>query len=311
MNPQNTKKILVVVGPTASGKSDLAVYLAKKFGGEVISADSRQVYKGLDVGTGKVPRDPNSYKLKAKSYFYKGIPHHLLDVASPKRVFTVTEYKSLAEKALGGIWRRGKLPIVCGGTGFYIRAVIDNLVIPEVPPDKKLRRRLDKKTVDELFAILKSLDPRRAKEIDAKNPRRLIRAIEIATALGHVPRLEASLPSYDVLKVGLTLPDKILKQRIHIRLFARISRGMVAETKRLHKQGLSWKRMDELGLEYRYLARYLKKQLTKEQLTNQLEIAIWQYAKRQRTWFKKDGRIKWFSVKDLGKVEKLVRRFLK
>ena len=311
MNPQNTKKILVVVGPTASGKSDLAVYLAKKFGGEVISADSRQVYKGLDVGTGKVPRDPNSYKLKAKSYFYKGIPHHLLDVASPKRVFTVTEYKSLAEKALGGIWRRDKVPIVCGGTGFYIRAVIDNLIIPEVPPDKKLRRRLDKKTVDELFAILKSLDPRRAKEIDAKNPRRLIRAIEIATALGHVPHLEASLPSYDVLKVGLTLPDKILKQRIHIRLFARISRGMVAETKRLHKQGLSWKRMDELGLEYRYLARYLKKQLTKEQLTNQLEIAIWQYAKRQRTWFKKDGRIKWFSVKDLGKVEKLVRRFLK
>ncbi|MEK7081361.1 MAG: tRNA (adenosine(37)-N6)-dimethylallyltransferase MiaA, partial [Patescibacteria group bacterium] len=246
MNPQNTKKILVVVGPTASGKSDLAVYLAKKFGGEVISADSRQVYKGLDVGTGKITK---------KEMF--GISHHLLDVASPKRVFTVTEYKSLAEKALGDIWRRGKVPIVCGGTGFYIRAVIDNLIIPEVPPDKKLRRRLDKKTVDELFAILKSLDPRRAKEIDAKNPRRLIRAIEIATALGHVPRLEASLPSYDVLKVGLTLPDKILKQRIHIRLFARISRGMVAETKRLHKQGLSWKRMDELGLEYRYLARYL------------------------------------------------------
>ena len=299
MNPQNTKKMIVVLGPTASGKSDLAVRLAKKFDGEVISADSRQVYNGLNIGTGKITKRE-----------MRGVPHHLIDVASPTKTFTVAEYKKLADKSIGRIWSRGKLPIICGGTGFYIRAVIDNLIIPEVPPDKKLRRRLDKKTVDELFAILKSLDPRRAKEIDAKNPRRLIRAIEIATALGHVPHLEASLPSYDVLKVGLTLPDKILKQRIHIRLFARISRGMVAETKRLHKQGLSWKRMDELGLEYRYLARYLNGEISKKEMTIKLEKEIWQYAKRQRTWFKKDKRIRWHMLSDKKKIEKEVRGFL-
>ena len=299
MNPQNTKKMIVVLGPTASGKSDLAVRLAKKFDGEVISADSRQVYNGLNIGTGKITKRE-----------MRGVPHHLIDVASPTKTFTVAEYKKLADKSIGRIWSRGKLPIICGGTGFYIRAVIDNLIIPEVPPDKKLRRRLDKKTVDELFAILKSLDPRRAKEIDAKNPRRLIRAIEIATALGHVPHLEASLPSYDVLKIGLTLPDKILKQKIHIRLFARISRGMVAETKRLHKQGLSWKRMDELGLEYRYLARYLNGEISKKEMTIKLEKEIWQYAKRQRTWFKKDKRIRWHMLSDKKKIEKEVRGFL-
>lgn len=301
MNSQNLKKLLVVVGPTASGKSDLAVRLAKNFGGEVISADSRQVYKGLDIGTGKITKRE-----------MRGIPHYLLGVASPKRVFTVTEYKPLAEKTLGDIWRRGKLPIICGGTGFYIRAVIDNLVIPEAPPDKKLRKKLEKKSTEELFLTLKKLDPRRAKEIDAKNPRRLIRAIEIAKHLGKVPHLEARPPNdIDVLGIGIDLPDKILKERIKKRLLARVKHGMIAEAKRLRKQGLSFKRMDELGLEYRFLARYLQNKITREEMVNELEREIWRYAKRQRTWFKKDKRIKWFSVKDHGKIKKEVGGFLR
>ncbi len=301
MNPQNTQKMLVVVGPTTSGKSDLAVRLAKKFNGEVISADSRQVYKNLNIGTGKITKREMS-----------GVPHHLLNVASPKRVFTVTAYKSLAEKTLGNIWQRGKLPIVCGGTGFYIRAVIDNLIIPEVPPDKKLRKRLDKKTVGELFAILKKLDPRRAKEIDAKNPRRLIRAVEIVKHLGKVPTLKLK-PREDceILEIGIDLPDKKLKERIKKRLLARIKHGMIAEAKRLRKQGLSFKRMDELGLEYRYLAKYLEGRITKKEMIDGLGREIWRYAKRQRTWFKKDKRIRWFSVKDHAKIEKEVGGFLR
>ena len=137
MKKQNGKKqkIIIILGPTATGKSDLAVRLAKKFGGEVISADSRQVYKGLDIGTGKITKKEMA-----------GVPHHLLDVAHPKKVFTVSDYKKLAERACKKIWDGGKIPILCGGTGFYIQAVADNIVLPEVPPNKKLRAQLEKKT---------------------------------------------------------------------------------------------------------------------------------------------------------------------
>ncbi len=301
MGEQKSKKMIVIVGPTATGKSDLAVYLARRFGGEVVSADSRQVYKGLDIGTGKITKREMS-----------GIPHYLLDVASPKRVFTVTEYKSLAEKAIENIWRKGKLPILCGGTGFYIRAVIDDLALPEVPPNKKLRKRLEKKSVKELFAMLKKLDPRRAKEIDAKNPRRLIRAIEIAKYSGGVPELKLK-PRKDceILEIGIDLPDKALKERIKKRLLARIKKGMVAEAKRLRENELSFGRMESLGLEYRYLARYLQGKITEKEMLAELEREIWRYAKRQRTWFKKDKRIKWFSTKDREKIKKEVGRFLK
>src|SRR3972149_2341989 len=305
------KRILVIVGSTATGKSDIAVFLAKKLGGEIVSADSRQIYKGLDIGTGKVPRDHTNYKLKTKNYLYKGIPHHLLDVANPKRVFTVSKYKKLGEKALQDIWRRGKLPIICGGTGFYIQALVDGIILPEVPPNKKLRKQLEKKLVTELFATLKKLDPRRAKEIDRKNPRRLIRAIEIAKYLGRVPLLKVQAPkNTDILQIGIDMPDEVLKECIKKRLLARIKKGMIQEAVHLHHQGLLWKRMEELGLEYRYLARYLQKKITKEQMINKLARAIWQYAKRQRTWFKRDKRIKWFKPQQKKDIEKLVRRFL-
>lgn len=294
------KKVLVVLGPTATGKSALAVLLAKRFGGEVISADSRQVYKGLNIGTGKLTKKE-----------MVGIPHHLLDVASPSRVFTVSHYKKLAEKALKKIWTKGKIPILCGGTGFYIRAIVDNIALPEVPPNKKLRAQLEKKTTEELFEILKKLDARRAKDIDRKNPRRLVRAIEIAKYLGKVPRLKASPPNdMDVLEIGIDIPDKILKERISKRLDARIKQGMVAEVKKLHRNGLSWNRMEALGLEYRYLARYLQGKISKDRMVSKLEHEIWQYAKRQRTWFKKDKRIVWFRPQERKKIEGLVEKFL-
>jgi len=297
------KKIIVVLGPTASGKSDMAVQLAKKFGGEVVSADSRQVYNGLDIGTGKVTKREMA-----------GIPHYLLDVASPKRKFSVVEYKRCAEKAINDILKREKLPIICGGTGFYIQAIVDNVIFPEVPPDEKLRAKLEKKSTKELFKILKKLDARRAKEIDRQNPHRLIRAIEIATHLGSVPtiiRQPATLTDYEILEIGIKTDDKILKNRIYNRLIARLRVGMVAEVKRLHERGLSWKRMEALGLEYRFLSRYLRGKITKDEMIEQLNTAIWHYARRQKTWFKRDKRIKWFEFGEMKKVEKEVKTFLK
>ena len=294
-------KLLVILGPTASGKSDLAILLAKKFDGEVISADSRQVYKGLDIGTGKITKKE-----------MRGIPHHLLDVVNPRVTFTVTKWKDMAEKIIADIVRRGKLPIIVGGTGFYIQAIVDDISVPEVKPNKALRAQLEQKTAAELFVLLQKLDPRRAQEIDAKNPRRLIRAIEIARELGNVPDLKKEgSKKYEILQIGIATDDKVLKEKIHKRLVARIKKGMVAEAGRVHKEGLSWKRMEELGLEYRSLARYLQEKITKKQMAEELTQAIWQYAKRQRTWFKKDKRIQWFPLKQKKSIEAVVEKFLR
>ncbi len=299
---QKKNRIIVILGPTSSGKSEMAVILAKKFGGEVISADSRQVYKGLNIGSGKITKRE-----------MKGVPHYLLDVASPKRAFSVSEFKRIAEKKIGDILKRGKIPIICGGTGFYIQAIVDDLVFPEVLPDEKLRAHLSGKSTNELFKILQYKDPRRAKEIDSKNPHRLIRAIEIAQTLGAVPRKSAHTGArqYDVLQIGIKTDDEKLKDRIYNRIIARLHVGMLTEVKRLHERGLSWKRMEALGLEYRFLSRYLRKKITKDEMIEQLNIATRQFAKRQKTWFKRDKRIKWFTLGEIKKVEREVGGFLK
>lgn len=287
-----TVKILVIVGPTASGKSDLAVRLAKQFDGEVISADSRQVYKGLDVGTGKITTAE-----------MQGVPHHLLDVASPLRKFTVERYKKLAAKAIADIAKCGKLPIICGGTGFYIDALVDGIVFPDVPPNPKLRAELakvGKKDPSALFAQLKELDSERAEAIDPHNLRRVIRAIEIASALGKVPKISnaenAENPSpYNPIFIGISPEPETLRVKINTRLIDRIKKqGMIEEAKNLHKNGLSWKRMEDLGLEYRYLALFLQQKITREEMIERLGFESWHYAKRQLAWFKRNKRIQWF-----------------
>lgn len=291
-------KIIVILGPTATGKSDLAVHLAKKISGEVISADSRQVYKGMNIGTGKVTKKEMG-----------GIPHYLLDVVSPKKIFTVANYKKLADKAIGNIIKKGNTPIICGGTGLYIQSIVDNAVFPEAPPNNKLRKNLENKTAPELFAILKKLDKRRAGNIDKHNPRRLVRAIEVAKALGKVPPLSAlgsRTPSYEFLQIGLALDKIDLEQKIKTRLEKRIKRGMIAEVKGLHKDGVSWKRLDDLGLEYRFISKYIREEINKEEMVRLLTNAIIQYSKRQITWFKRDPRIKWFKPSEYKKIEKFV-----
>ena len=296
----NKPKILVIVGPTSSGKTELAVHLAKKINGEIISADSRQVYKGLDIGTGKVTKKE-----------MKGVPHHLINVVSPKMTFTVVQYKKLAEKKIANIIKRGKVPIIAGGTGFYIQAVIDDLTLPSAVPNPSLRKKLEKKSASHLFKKLQRLDPRRGKTIDSKNKRRLIRAIEIASALGKVPKLKKKVSPYEILYIGIVTTEKQLKKKINIRLFAQIRAGMIAEAEGLHDKGLTFKRMDELGLEYRYLARFLQKKITKEEMIQKLTAEIWKYAKRQKTWFKRDRRIVWFELKQAKKIERTVVQFLK
>jgi len=293
-------KVVVIVGQTATGKSDLGVRLARDFNGEIISADSRQVYKGLNIGTGKITT-------KAM----RGIPHHLLNVANPKKQFTVAQYKKLAEKKIEEILKRGKIPIVVGGTGFYIDALLGDMSIPTVPPNYTLRKKLEKKSTEQLFEQLKKVDPARAKAIEQKNKRRLIRAIEIATSLGNVPKEKKRGQQYDVLKIGIAMSDEKLKEKIKTRLLMRIRYGMIAEAKKLHKKGLPWRRMEELGLEYRFLARYLQEKITKEEMLKQLNTAIWQYARRQKTWFKRDKTIQWFSQKDFQKIARTTKKFLK
>lgn len=292
-------KIIAVVGPTATGKSDLAVEIAKRFNGEIVSADSRQVYRGLDIGSGKITKREMC-----------GIPHHLLDVADPKRQFSVAQYQRLAARAIDGIIKRGKVPIFCGGTGLYVDAVLTGTSFPAVPPNAKLRKELEKLSVTKLFEKLQKLDPSRAETIDAKNPVRLIRAIEIASVLGHVPHLGVRLPIWNVLKIGLTFPREELEKRIHARLTARLRRGMLAEARRLHAEGLSWKRMESLGLEYRFLAQFLQKKIPKDEMIRDLGTAIRNYAKRQMTWFKRDKNILWLSPADKTKILRTVEKFL-
>jgi tRNA dimethylallyltransferase len=287
---------LVVLGPTASGKSTLAVELAREFDGEVISADSRQVYRDLDIGSGKITKAEMA-----------GVPHHLLDLADPRETFTVADYQKLAREKMAEILARGRLPIICGGTGFYIQSMVDNLALPEVPPDEMLRVRLLTFSTDELFEKLKELDPKRAETIDRNNPHRLIRAIEIATALGQVPpKLKDTECPLNFVQIGLNPKPELLRQKIHDRLFSRLDTGMIGEAKALHAAGLSWERMEALGLEYRYLARLLQNKITREEFETELELAIWHYAKRQLTWFKRDQTIKW--VNSLAEARAIVNQ---
>jgi len=291
-------KILVVLGPTATGKSDLAVEIAQRFNGEIISADSRQVFKAMDLGTGKITKKE-----------MLGVKHYMLDIVKPNTKYNVAKYQKTVHKIINGILSRGKLPIICGGTGFYIQAIVDNIVFPEVKSDETLRAKLEKLSTEKLLDLLKKLDIKSYNRIDKNNRVRIVRAIEIAKTLGFVPPIKKDAKYY-ALQIGLDATDEILKDRIQKRLIKRLDNGMLREVSRLHKQGVTWKRLENFGLEYRYLALFLQNKITREQMTNELYMAIWHFAKRQRTWFKKDNRIKWFKLEDKIKMMSLIKSFI-
>ena len=283
--------VIVILGQTATGKSDLAVKIAKKIGGEIISADSRQTYKGLDIGTGKItPKE------------MRGIPHHMLNVANPKRKFTVWQYKTLAEKKIEEILIRGKVPVICGGTGFFIDAVTKGIVFPEVPPNYSLRKKLASKDSGFLLQKLKRLDLRRAKDIESKNEQnnkvRLTRAIEIAQTLGKVPTTEARPMGYRFIKIGLYLPPDKLKKKVEKRVKKMFRDGLLKEIHKLKRGGISEKRLKELGFEYF--------NPTPEKVISE----TLKYAKRQITWFKRDHEIKWFDASKKIGLAKMWKTFL-
>jgi tRNA dimethylallyltransferase len=296
-------KIIVVLGPTATGKSDLAVNIAQKYNGEIISADSRQVYKGMDLGSGKITKKE-----------MLGIPHHLLDIIKPSTFFSMAKYKELANKKIKEIILKGKTPIICGGTGYYIDSVVKNITIPEVKLNLKYRKELEKKSTEKLFELLKKISPERAKTIDKKNKVRLIRALEIAKELGSVPEIIEKPSEYDYIFIGLDTKDQILKDRIALRLTKRIKLGMIKEIQRIHNEGTTWKRLESFGLEYKNTALFLQNKITKEEMIDNLNREIWQFVKRQRTWFKRNKQIVWLDPTDkkvLEKANKVVGKNLK
>lgn len=267
-------KLIIIVGPTASGKSEYAAKLAKRIGGEIISADSRQIYKGLDIGTAKV----------------KG--QYCTDISDPEKPLTVVDWKKCAENAIASIYKKGKIPILVGGTAFYIKALAEGVALPKVPPNPKLRKKLELKSAEELFKILKKKDPKRAKTIEPQNKRRLIRALEIIAALGKVPTLKTK-QKYNPEFIGIKRSHNELKKRIEKRTQEMIRKGLVNEVKKLRRFGLSWKRIYEFGFEYKYPALYLQKKISKQEMINSINKETLDYTRRQMLWWKKDKRIKW------------------
>lgn len=269
-------KIHVVCGPTSAGKSDYAVELAKKCSGEVISADSRQVYIGMDLGTGKITKEEMD-----------GIAHYLLDIKKPNEDFSVEEFQRLAFEKIEDILSRGKTPILCGGTGFYIQSVTDNVIFQEIKPNKELRTELEEKSIEELKNILEKIPKEEGAKVDTENKRRLIRAIEIGEQMGTLACIKKGEQKYDFEFTYLDFPDEVLKERISARLEKRLKAGMVDEVKRLHEEGVTWEKLESFGLEYKYIAQFLQGKIDEETMKEEIKVKSRQYAKRQRTWFKR------------------------
>lgn len=285
----NLPKIVVITGTTASGKTELAVELAYKFNGEIVSADSRQVFIGLDIGTGK---DLDEFEVKRKSRALGAkvkIPYHLIDIVDPKEEFNLAMYQKLAYKTIDDILSRGKLPIIVGGTGLYSQAVVDGYNLSESHPDKELRQKLEKYSVDRLIAEINKINKSFADKLNSserKNKRRLIRYLEILK--NGINKENKKNKKYNTLIIGVTFPRDELQKRIKERLLSRLGKqDMVGEVKRLHKQGLSWKRLESFGLEYKFISFYLQNKLGYDEMVEKLFIAIRQFAKRQLTWLKR------------------------
>ncbi|MEK7113015.1 MAG: tRNA (adenosine(37)-N6)-dimethylallyltransferase MiaA [Patescibacteria group bacterium] len=310
------QKLLVICGPTATGKTALAVKLAKKLGGEIISADSRQVYKGMDIGTGKDL--PKNAEKNEGYYLIKAVRVWGYDLVDPKKDFSVANYVRFARKVVGEVGGRMKLPILVGGTGLYIQGVVDGIPTADVPKNENLRKNLIGKSPEELFEILAQQDPIRAASLNAsdrKNPRRLIRAIEIAQRKLQTGReLDKSFASkdYSTLFVGLTAPKEYLLGKIDERVEARVEAGVEEEIRKLLERGVSWEDQAMTALGYRQWKEYFDKGKTKEKVISEWKNEERKYAKRQITWFKRDGRINWFNITRPSwdkKVEKLVKKW--
>lgn len=308
----NKKPLLVILGPTATGKTDLALHLAKKFNGELISSDSRQVYKWLNLGTGKLPNGEVNVVKRNGYWEINGITVWLYDVADPKKQYNVALFVQDANRAIEKIFKRGKLPIIVGGTGLYLKALLEGLSNLSMPIDKKLRKKLERLTKIELQEKLQEISLKRWEELnpsDRQNPRRLIRAIE----LSGIQKTKLIKPNYQTLKIGLTATREVLYEKVDKRVMSRINQGMLDEAKKLHKKGVSLNRMKQLGLEYGVLADYLEGDIKNTgAMIKIMQNKIHGYVRAQLTWFKKEKDIHWFDITEknlLAKVEKVTSKW--
>lgn len=300
-------KIVVILGPTGSGKTDLGIAIAKKYNGEIISADSRQIYKKMDIGTAK-PKG----EWKDDSYTVEGVPHYLMDIFSPDEEFSLADFKEQAIKRIYDIQKRGKLPIIVGGTGLYIWAIVDNLEIPKTPPNKELRTELEKKSLEELVDLLKKYDPDSAELVDIKNPRRVLRALEVVLSSGKsfFEQRQKFDPLFDVLQIGINLDKEQLQERINKRVDDQIREGLVNEVQYLVNENYGWQLPSMSGIGYKQIGCYLRGEIGLEEAISLIKTATRQYAKRQMTWFKRDKRIRWLEKTDLEEANKLLDDFL-
>jgi len=314
---QPLPKIIAIVGPTASGKTGLSLALAKEFNGEVINADSRQVYTRMDIGTDKPageyvfpPGEKGKRKKSGGMFIAEGVPHHLVDIVDPGAEFTLADFKTRAQAAIDDILKRGKLPIMVGGTGLYIWSIVDNLDMPKVAPNKSLRRCLEEKSLPELVRLLKLSDPEAAERVDLNNPRRVLRALEvwILTGESFAKQQKKSAPIYDVLQIAYDLPKETLKQRIEERVGQQLDRGLVGETKSLVARKYGWNLPSMSSIGYRQIGYFLRGEMSLEQAVECLKRDTRRYAKRQLTWFKRDKRINW--IKEESQARELVNKFL-
>ena len=283
--------LVTILGPTATGKTGVAAHLAAKLNGEVISADSRQIYRGMDLGTGKDLDD----------YFVDGVavPYHLIDIEDAGVHYNVYRFHTDFIKVFNEIEAHGRFPVLCGGSGLYIEAVLKNYRLIEVPPNKELRKELEGKSLAELTEILKSLKPGLHNETDVETDRRAIRAIEIEKYYAENPQMESEMPEINSLNIGIDFDRELRRQRITNRLKQRLDVGMLDEVQKLLDSGLTPEQLIYYGLEYKYLTLHLTGQLSYNEMFRQLEIAIHQFAKRQMTWFrgmeKRGTKIHWIN----------------
>jgi tRNA dimethylallyltransferase len=308
VKPVKSPLVLVILGPTASGKTSLAVKMASKFKGEIVSADSRQVYRGMDIGTGK---DLKEYIVKGKK-----IPYHLIDVVNPSNDFNLAQYQRLANLAIKDILSRGKLPIIVGGTGLYLQAIVDGYQLVEGKPDLKKRAKLEAMSVAQLYKKLEKIKPDFAHHLnnsDKNNPRRLIRYLEIAAENKLIEPIKKIRP-YNFMLLGLKQDDEEMRARIIKRITDRLeNEDMLGEVERLIKEGVSPERLNSFGLEYRHLNWYLEDKFDYDTMLEKLGLATYRFAKRQKTWFKrweKQGReIIWLNGSK--EAEGLIQKCLK
>ena len=290
-------KLIVIEGTNASGKSALGVELASRFSGEIVSADSRQVFERLDLGSGKITPEE-----------MHGVPHHLLNVRKPGEFFSMADFQRLSYEAIDGIISRGNVPFLVGGTGLYVDAVADGYVLSEQSTDLDLRAELETYDTPALYEMLKQKLP--DTDVDPKNRHRVMRLLEKLAAGDVAPGTKS--PRYSLLKFGVTWPREILKQRIDERLERRLQQGMVDEVKAMLDDGVSEEFLVKLGLEYKYLTWYLTGKIGYEQMVEELAAAIKRFAKRQMTWFRRDPRIIWLDMNEdpVSRASALISEFL-